>query len=61
MRVIYPEANVSDSYNAVSELEDPDEILRFVIGWARAEALIDPSPIVIWKLREELPRPWSPL
>jgi hypothetical protein len=61
MRIIYPEANVFDSYNAVSEREDPDEVLRFVIGWARGEELIDPSPIVMWKLREELPRQWSPL
>jgi len=61
MRIIYPDANVFDSYNAVSEMEDPDAVPRFVIGWARGEELIDSSPIVIWKLREELPRPWSPL
>jgi hypothetical protein len=55
MRIIYPEANVFDSYNAISELEDGDEVVRFVIGWPRGEELIDLSPIVMWKLREELP------
>jgi hypothetical protein len=61
MRIIYPEANVFDSYNAVNELEDPGEVLCFVIGWARGKELIDSSPIVMWRLREQLPRPWSPL
>jgi hypothetical protein len=35
MRAIYPEANRFDSYNTVSELDDSDEVLRFVIGWAK--------------------------
>ena len=34
MSAIYPEANRFDSYNTVSELDDSDEVLRFVIGWA---------------------------
>jgi hypothetical protein len=36
MRAIYPEANGFDSYNTVSELDDSDEVLRFVIGWAKS-------------------------
>ncbi len=35
MRAIYPEANTFHSYNTVSELDDSDEVLRFVIGWAK--------------------------
>ncbi len=35
MSAIYPEANTFDSYNTVSELDDSDEVLRFVIGWAK--------------------------
>jgi hypothetical protein len=35
MSTIYPEANRFDSYNTVSELDDSDEVLRFVIGWAK--------------------------
>jgi protoporphyrinogen oxidase len=32
MQIIYPEANVFDSYNLVNEHQDPDEVLRFAIG-----------------------------
>jgi len=28
-------ANTFHSYNTVSELDDSDEVLRFVIGWAK--------------------------
>ena len=34
MSAIYPEANTFHSYTTVSELDDSDEVLRFVIGWA---------------------------
>ncbi len=47
MQIIYPEANVFDSYNVVNENQDPDEVLRFVIGRARGQELIDGSPIVV--------------
>jgi hypothetical protein len=47
MQIIYPEANVFDSYNVVNEHQDPNEVLRFVIGWARGQELIDGSPIVV--------------
>jgi hypothetical protein len=36
-QIIYPEANVFDSYKVVNEHEDPDEVLRLVIGWARGQ------------------------
>jgi len=36
MSAIYPEANTFHSYTTVSELDDSDEVLRFVIGWAKA-------------------------
>jgi hypothetical protein len=52
---------VFDSYNVVNEHQDPDEVLRFVIGWARGQELIDGSPIVVWKLRERPPHKWSSL
>jgi hypothetical protein len=55
---IYPEANTFHSYNAVSELDDPDEVLRFVIGCAKGRELIDRSPVVMWRLREESPAEW---
>jgi hypothetical protein len=32
LKLIYPECDLFDSFNTVSEEEDPDAVLRFVIG-----------------------------
>jgi hypothetical protein len=35
MSAIYPEVNTFHPYDTVSELDDSDEVLRIVIGWAK--------------------------
>jgi hypothetical protein len=42
-------------YNVVDEWNEPDSVLKFVVGSSATRALIDQSPIVMWQFRESKP------
>ena len=56
LKAIYAECDTFDAFNTLSEQEDRDAVLRFVIGGGRGQKLICRDPIILF--REQLPAEW---
>jgi hypothetical protein len=56
LKLIYAECDAFDAFNTLSEQEDRDAVLRFVIGAGQGEKLICRDPIVLF--REQIPAEW---
>jgi hypothetical protein len=56
LKLIYAECDAFEAFNTLSEQEEPDAVLRFVIGGGQSQKLICRDPIVLF--REQLPAEW---